>query len=73
LAYKTGVFSGWEFLTKTDNWTMKVLGVTAGPTLKWKYCELFAGYSYSKLSTLVESDQWVNGLLFHLNFKFLIN
>ena len=73
LEYKAGAFSGWEFLSKTDNWTMKVLGITAGPSLKWKYFETFVGYSFSRLSTLTESDQWVNGILFELNFKFLIN
>jgi len=72
-AYKIGAFSGWEFLSNTDNWTMKVLGVTVGPTLKLKYFETFVGYSFSRLSTLTDSDQWISGIFFHLNFKFLIN
>ena len=73
LAYKGGLFSGWEFLSKTDNWTMKALGVTAGPSIKWKIFEGFAGYSYSRLSTLTEPDRWVSGIIVHLNIKFLIN
>jgi len=73
LAYKIGLFSGWEFLSSTDNWTMKVLGVAAGPSVKWKIFEGFAGYSYSRLSTLTESDRWVSSILLHLNIKFLIN
>ncbi|MBC8184734.1 hypothetical protein H8E88_26880 [candidate division KSB1 bacterium] len=73
LAYKAGLFSGWEFLSKTDNWTMKVLGLAAGPSIRWKIFEGFAGYSYSRLSTLTESDRWVSGFIFHLNIKFLVN
>ncbi len=73
LAYKAGIFSGWEFLSKTDNWTMKVLGVAAGPSIKWKIFEGFGGYSYSRLSTLYNSDRWVSGFIFHFNIKFLVN
>ncbi len=73
IEYKLGVFSGWEFLSKTDNWTMKVLGVSVGPSITWKYFEVFAGYAFSKISTLTEDDQWNNGALFLLNFKFLIH
>lgn len=72
-AWRGGIFSGWEFLTKTDNWTMKVLGVTAGPVIKWKIFEGFIGYSFSRLSTLTLSDQWNNGIFVQVNFKFLIN
>lgn len=70
---KAGAFSGWEFLSKTDQWTMKVMGVTAGPTLKWKFVEGYFGYSFSKLSTLTQSDRWVSGLMLNCNFKFLVN
>ena len=73
LEYKAGLFSGWEFLSNTDNWTMKVLGITAGPSIKWNFFEAFAGYSFSRLSSLTESDRWVSGIIFHLNIKFLIN
>lgn len=71
--YRMGVFSGWEFFTKTDNWTMKVLGVSVGPSITWKYFEGFVGYTFSKISTLTKEDQWNNGALFLLNFKFLIH
>ena len=70
---RSGAFSGWEFLTKTDNWTMKVLGLTAGPEIKWKFFEAYLGYTFSRLSTLVESDQWNHGFMFQFNFKFLLN
>ncbi|NOZ62106.1 MAG: hypothetical protein GXO74_10530 [Calditrichaeota bacterium] len=73
ISYHLGAFSGWEFLTKTDNWTMKVMGVTVGPSIKWKFFELYAGYAFARLSTLTGNDRWKNGLLAHLNFKFLIN
>lgn len=73
IGFKTGFFSGWEFLAKTDNWTMKVLGVTAGPSLKWKYFECYVGYSFSRLSSLIQNDQWNHGLFMQFNFKFLIN
>lgn len=73
ISYRLGMFSGWEFLTKTDNWTMKVMGVTVGPSIKFKYFELYAGYAFARLSTLIGNDRWKNGLLAHLNFKFLIN
>ncbi len=73
IEYRFGFFSGWEFLAKTDNWTMKVLGITVGPSIKWKIFEGFFGYSYGRISTLTESDQWRSGILAHLNFKFLIN
>jgi hypothetical protein len=70
---KTGAFSGWEFLSKTDQWTMKVMGLTGGPTMKWKFIEGYLGYSLSKLSTLTQSDRWVSGLMLNFNFKFLVN
>lgn len=70
---KTGAFSGWEFLSKTDQWTMKVMGLTAGPTMKWRFIEGYMGYSFSKLSTLTQSDRWVSGLMLNFNFKFLVN
>ena len=73
VSYRVGIFSGWEFLTETDNWTMKVMGVTVGPSIKWKYFDLYAGYAFARLSTLTGKDRWKNGLLAHLNFKFLIN
>jgi len=73
LSYRLGIFSGWEFLTETDNWTMKVMGVTVGPSIKWKYFDFYAGYAFARLSTLTGNDRWKNGLLAHLNFKFLIN
>ncbi|MCU0643848.1 MAG: DUF720 domain-containing protein [bacterium] len=70
---KVGAFSGWEFLSKTDQWTMKIMGLTTGPTLKWKFIEGYLGYSISKLSTLTQSDRWVSGLMLNCNFKFLVN
>lgn len=70
---KTGLFSGWEFLSKTDEWTMKVMGITAGPSIKWKFIEGYLGYSIARMSTLTESEQWVNGFLINTNFKFLMN
>lgn len=70
---KTGVFSGWEFLSKTDQWTMKVMGITLGPSIRWKFVEGYVGYTLSKLSTLTMSDRWISGLMLHFNFKFLVN
>jgi len=70
---KTGVFSGWEFLSKTDQWTMKVLGLTIGPCIKWKFIEGYAGYTLAKLSTLTASDRWASGIMLHFNFRFLVN
>lgn len=73
IEYRAGGFSGWEFLSKTDNWTMKVMGITLGPAIKWKFFEVFVGYSVSRLSTLTDSDKWINGVMCQFNFKFIIN
>jgi len=70
---KTGLFSGWEFLSKTDEWTMKVMGITTGPSIKWKFIEGYVGYSIARMSTLTEPDQWVSGFMINTNFKFLMN
>ena len=70
---KAGAFSGWEFLSETDQWTMKVMGLTGGPSMKWRFIEGYFGYSLSKLSTLTQSDRWVSGLIANINFKFLVN
>lgn len=70
---KAGVFSGWEFLSRTDQWTMKVMGITMGPSLKWKFMEGYFGYTLARLSTLTSPDRWINGLMVHFNFKFLVN
>jgi len=70
---KAGLFSGWEFLSRTDEWTMKVMGVTAGPSIKWKFIEGYVGYSIARMSTLIEPERWVNGLMINTNFKFLMN
>jgi len=72
LELKAGVFSGWEFLSQSDYWTMKVLGVTIGPAFKWKIFEGFVGYAAARLSTLIEPDRWTNGAIFQVKIKFLI-
>jgi hypothetical protein len=70
---KAGAFSGWEFLSRTDQWTMKVMGMAAGPSIKWKFMEGFLGYTFSRLSSLTRDDRWVSGVMFYFNFKFLVN
>lgn len=70
---KTGLFSGWEFLSKTDEWTMKVMGLTTGPSIKWKFIEGYVGYSIARMSTLTEPEKWVSGFMINTNFKFLMN
>lgn len=70
---KAGAFSGWEFLSRTDQWTMKVMGITAGPSIKWKFMEGFVGYTFSRLSSLTREDRWVSGVMVYFNFKFLVN
>lgn len=61
LELKIGAFSGWEFFTHSDQWTMKVMGLTAGPKLSWKSFEIYAGYAIGKISSLTEPDQWQSG------------
>jgi len=71
--FRLGMFSGWEFLTSSDNWTMKVMGVTAGPNINWKFIHTFIGYNFGKLSTLVEPDRWVHGGIISMSFNFKIS
>lgn len=70
---KAGAFSGWEFLSRTDQWTMKVMGITTGPSLKWKFMEGYFGYTISRLSSLTNEDRWTSGFMFYFNLKFLVN
>lgn len=67
--FKVGMFSGWEFLTNSDNWTMKVMGVTTGPNFKWKFLNIFAGYNLAKLSTLMEQSRWIHSGIVTASFK----
>lgn len=69
---KTGVFSGWEFLTKSDVWTMKIMGFTAGPKLQFKFFETYFGYTFGKLSSLTE-ERWRSGVLITTNFHLKLN
>lgn len=71
--FKIGIFSGWEFFTDSDNWTMKVMGITAGPTIHWKFLSTYFGYNLGKLSTLVESPRWVHSGIITMSFKFKLN
>jgi len=60
--FKIGLFSGWEFYTSSDNWTMKVMGVTAGPNIHINFVNLYVGYNLGNVSTLEKSGNWVHGL-----------
>lgn len=68
---KTGFFSGWEFLSDSDVWTMKIMGVTIGPKIRWKFLETYVGYSIGKLSSLT-NEQWCSGGLITTSFHFKI-
>ena len=57
---KVGFFSGWEFLSKSDVWTMKIMGLTAGPKFRWKIFDVYLGYTFGKLSSLTE-EHWCSG------------
>lgn len=57
---KVGFFSGWEFLSKSDVWTMKIMGLTVGPKLRWKIFETYLGYTFGKLRSLTE-EHWCSG------------
>ena len=70
---KFGLFSGWEFLTNSDNWTMKTMGLTAGPNIHWRFLNTYIGYNFSKVSTLIEQDKWVHGIIMTFNLKVKIN
>ncbi|MBD3289005.1 hypothetical protein GF337_09395 [candidate division KSB1 bacterium] len=70
---KFGLFSGWEFLTNSDNWTMKTLGLTAGPNIHWRFLNTYIGYNLGKVSTLYEQEKWVHGIIMTINFKVKIN
>ena len=65
-----GAFSGWEFLTRSDQWTMKVIGITVGPNFRWKFWEIYAGYVISKISSLTEPDQWRSGTMISVSINF---
>ena len=69
---KTGIFSGWEFLSSSDEWTMKVMGVICGPSFKWKFIEGFVGYTLARVSTLTIPEKWTHGLMINTNFKILM-
>lgn len=71
--FKFGLFSGWEFLTNSDNWTMKTMGLTAGPNIHWRFLNTYIGYNLGKVSTLVEPDKWVHGIIMTINLKVKIN
>lgn len=71
-AIKTGIMSGWEFLTQSDYWTMKIMAVTAGPKFQYRFVETFVGYTYGKLSSLTE-ERWCSGLLVSTNFHLKLN
>lgn len=71
--FRLGIFSGWEFFTNSDNWTMKVMGLTAGPTIHWKFLNTYIGYNLGKLSTLVEPPKWIHSGILTLSFKFKLN
>jgi len=72
LQLKTGFFSGWEFLTNSDVWTMKIMGLTAGPKIKIKFFETYIGYTFGKLSSLTE-ERWCGGALLATNFHLKLN
>ncbi len=71
--FKFGLFSGWEFLTNSDNWTMKTIGLTAGPNIHWRFLNTYIGYNFGKVSTLMEQDKWVHGIIMTINLKVKIN
>ena len=71
--FKLGFFSGWEFLTNSDNWTMKVMGITAGPNIQCKLFKTFIGYNLSKLSTLVEPSRWTHSGMITMSFNLRLN
>ncbi|GEM_PF-1389789 len=69
---KAGVFSGWEFLTESDVWTMKIMGITIGPKFNWRFFETYVGYTYGKLSSLTD-EYWSSGALITTNFRLKLN
>lgn len=71
--FNIGMFSGWEFLTSSDNWTMKVIGLTVGPNIHFKFVNLYVGYNLGNVSTLTEEDIWVHGLSTTVSFNFKLN
>lgn len=72
LHIKAGVFSGWEFLTESDVWTMKIMGLTIGPKFNWRFFETYLGYTYGKLSSLTD-EYWCSGALITTNFRLKLN
>ncbi|MCK5739365.1 hypothetical protein KAH55_09290 [bacterium] len=69
---KAGLFSGWEFLNKTDEWTMKTMGMMVGPRLQWRFLDSFLGFSYSHISTMTK-EVWHYGMLLGINYNFTLN
>jgi hypothetical protein len=69
---KTGIFSGWRFLSKSDVWIMKIMGLTAGPQFRWKFFETYIGFTFGKLSSLTH-ESWCNGVLITTNFHLKLN
>ncbi len=72
LQFECGLFSGWEFLTKSDVWTMKIMGLTVGPKLRWHFMETYLGYTFGKLSSLTD-ERWCSGALINTNFHLKLN
>jgi len=71
--FKVGIFSGWEFFTNSDNWTMKAMGITAGPNIHWKFLETYIGYNLNRLSTLISSTKWVHSGIIAMSFNIKLN
>ncbi|MBN2008180.1 hypothetical protein JW960_02410 [candidate division KSB1 bacterium] len=68
--FKVGGFSGWEFLTNSDQWTMKVMGLTAGPTMQWKWMNVYVGSNIAKLSTMTDTGTWGYSIIVATGFNF---
>ncbi len=68
--FKIGTFSGWEFLTNSDQWTMKVMGITAGPSIRWKWMNLYVGSNLAKVSTVTDPGKWGYSIIVATGFNF---
>ncbi len=68
--FSAGAFRGWEFLTKTDNWSFKATGLAAGVVLNLGIVEFNPALTYTNVNKLSDnSSVWRVGTTLGLNFN----
>lgn len=67
--FTMGGFRGWEFFTKTDDWSLKTTGAAAGVVLTHGFIEVNPTITYSNVDSIVNGNHWRLGSTIVLNFN----